>query len=36
MPERLAGRLKWIDVLKGIMIISVVIGHATEKFNPYI
>ena len=29
-------RILWIDILKGILIILVVIGHATGKFNGYI
>lgn len=29
-------RILWIDILKGILIILVVVGHATGKFNGYI
>lgn len=29
-------RIEWCDIYKGIMIILVVVGHATGKFNPYI
>ena len=30
------GRIDWCDVFKGILIILVVIGHSTEKFNQFI
>ena len=29
-------RLEWIDIFKGILIISMVIGHSTGRFNAYI
>lgn len=29
-------RMKWVDVYKGIMIILVVVGHATGQFNSWI
>lgn len=29
-------RVKWIDIYKGILILLVVIGHSTGKFNGYI
>ena len=31
-----AVRLEWMDVLRGLLILSVVIGHATGAFNQYI
>lgn len=37
--EKVTGRenrLLWMDVLRGILILSVVIGHATSQFNAYI
>ena len=29
-------RISWCDIYKGIVIILVVVGHATGKFNQYI
>ena len=29
-------RISWCDIYKGIVIIIVVVGHATGKFNQYI
>lgn len=29
-------RIDWCDIFKGIVIILVVVGHATDKFNQYI
>lgn len=29
-------RLEWMDILRGLLILSVVIGHATGAFNQYI
>ena len=29
-------RIRWVDVTKGILILLVVIGHATSLFNPLI
>lgn len=34
--NRKGGRLLWVDILKGLLILSVVIGHATGKYNRYI
>lgn len=34
--NKVSDRIDWCDVFKGIVIISVVAGHATGKFNQYI
>lgn len=34
--EKNETRIEWLDIFKGIMILLVVVGHATGKFNPWI
>lgn len=29
-------RVEWLDIMKGILIILMVVGHATGKFNGFI
>ena len=36
VENRKSERLLWVDILKGLLILSVVIGHATGKYNRYI
>ena len=36
VKEETKKRFEWMDVLRGLLIISVVIGHSTGKFNGYI
>jgi Fucose 4-O-acetylase and related acetyltransferases len=36
MNKNTESRIDWVDIFKGIMILLVVIGHATGKFNPWI
>ena len=35
MPKK-STRILWMDVFRGLLILSVVIGHTTGKFNAYI
>lgn len=35
MENRKSEKLLWVDILKGLLILSVVIGHATGKYNRY-
>lgn len=36
VPPVTAKRLEWVDIFKGMVMILVVIGHATSQFNIYI
>lgn len=36
MDKQIENRIQWVDIYRGIMIILVVVGHATGRFNSWI